>query len=70
MQETYYHLWIYTNILNTTWFVWIIVIAVLGANLFAPILLWFIFRGKRVFGQKGVVPKSLHSLWKKKTKAG
>lgn len=49
----FYHTWIYEYILNTNWFIWIIIIFVLGGNIVSPIILWFLLSGKRLpFSQK------------------
>ncbi|MGG1514104.1 hypothetical protein ABE504_01745 [Paenibacillus oryzisoli] len=44
----FYHSFIYLSVLNTEWFMWIIVSAVLGINFLAPVLVWYSLRGKQV----------------------
>lgn len=48
-----YHSWIYVHILNAEWFVWSVVLFTFAANILSPILIWFIFRGKKVIGEGG-----------------
>ncbi|MFS0862475.1 hypothetical protein [Fredinandcohnia sp. 179-A 10B2 NHS] len=43
-----YHSWLYIHVLNTTWFVWAVVIIVFGFNLIAPIIIWFVMNGRRI----------------------
>lgn len=42
-----YHSWLYEHVLNTEWFMWTMVFAVLGTNVAAPVLLWYYLNGKR-----------------------
>ncbi|WML53598.1 hypothetical protein RCG17_02650 [Neobacillus sp. PS3-12] len=44
----FYHNWLYEYILNTNWFIWIIIILVMGGNIVSPILLWFLMSGKKI----------------------
>lgn len=44
----FYHSWIYINILNAKWFIWTIVVIVLGFNILAPILVWIVINGKKM----------------------
>jgi len=41
----FYHTWIYQHILNAPWFVWTIVVIILGLNLLFPVLVWGIMSG-------------------------
>ncbi|MFZ3591735.1 hypothetical protein ACOI1C_21580 [Bacillus sp. DJP31] len=43
-----YHTWIYEYILNASWFVWTVVIVVLGFNILSPIFIWSIMSGRPV----------------------
>jgi hypothetical protein len=44
-----YHSWIYMGLLNTKWFVWIIVSLVFAVNILAPILMWLIMSGRKMW---------------------
>ncbi|MNF95266.1 hypothetical protein D3C84_780080 [compost metagenome] len=35
-----YHSWLYQKVINTEWFMWIIVYVSLGINILAPIIVW------------------------------
>ncbi|KPV41804.1 hypothetical protein [Alicyclobacillus ferrooxydans] len=50
-----YHTWFYQSVLNTSWFVKTIVVVTVTLNITSPIILWFIFRGRTVFGKGGIV---------------
>ncbi|RXT06942.1 hypothetical protein EIZ39_12305 [Ammoniphilus sp. CFH 90114] len=43
-----YHSWFYVNILNSKWFVWSMVYLILGFNVLAPIIVWFVMSGKKI----------------------
>lgn len=43
----FYHSFIYLSILNTEWFMWIIVGSVLGINFIAPVIVWYLLNGKK-----------------------
>ncbi|QOR68292.1 hypothetical protein IM538_09410 [Cytobacillus suaedae] len=43
-----YHTWVYEYILNASWFVWSIVIVVLGFNILSPIFIWSIMSGRPI----------------------
>lgn len=43
-----YHFWLYQHVLNTEWFMWVIVYSVLGTNVAAPVIVWYrLHRNKR-----------------------
>lgn len=44
----FYHWWIYTHILNATWFVWTIVVFVFLFNVIGPILIWLRINSKSI----------------------
>ncbi|MBP1962647.1 hypothetical protein [Paenibacillus aceris] len=43
----FYHSPIYLSILNTEWFMWIVVGSVLGINFLAPVIVWYHLKGKQ-----------------------
>jgi cytoskeletal protein RodZ len=49
MPMDFYHSWIYMHFLNTSWFVWSIVSLVFAFNIFAPILIWFVMSGRKMW---------------------
>lgn len=46
-----YHSWIYEKVLNTEWFMWIIVYATLGISVFSPLIAWYFTNGKKVIAK-------------------
>jgi hypothetical protein len=42
----FYHSWLYLNFIDTKWFLWILVGAIMGLNLIGPVLIWMIFNSK------------------------
>jgi hypothetical protein len=44
----FYHTWIYEYFLNTGWFIWTIVVLVMGGNILAPIILWFLMSRREI----------------------
>lgn len=42
----FYHSWIYVYIFNATWFLWMMVVIVLGGNILAPVIIWFLMSGR------------------------
>jgi hypothetical protein len=42
----FYHSWLYEQVINTTWFMWIVVYTVLGINLLSPLIVWYFINGK------------------------
>lgn len=43
-----YHSWLYQQVLNTKWFVWIVVIGIFAFNFLGPILVWFVMNSKSI----------------------
>jgi hypothetical protein len=43
-----YHSWIYVHVLNTTPFLWTVVISVFAFNFLGPILVWFVMNSKSI----------------------
>ncbi|MNR21431.1 hypothetical protein D3C85_1383340 [compost metagenome] len=43
----FYHSVIYQSVLNTEWFMWIVVYSVMGINIFAPVIVWYRLKGKQ-----------------------
>lgn len=46
-----YHSWIYEKVLNTEWFMWILVYVMLGINVLAPLIAWYFTNGKKVIAK-------------------
>jgi len=44
----FYHTWLYKNVINTEWFLWMIVIFVLTFNILSPIIMWCLMNGKSI----------------------
>lgn len=44
--------WFYIHILNSTWFLWTLVVLVLGGNVLAPILIWLIMSSTPLIKKK------------------
>ncbi|REE81023.1 hypothetical protein A8990_12069 [Paenibacillus taihuensis] len=44
----FYHSWIYQKVINTEWFMWIIVCVVLGINIISPLIVWYFITGKKM----------------------
>jgi hypothetical protein len=44
----FYHSWMYTQVLNTEWFMWTIVCLLLGINVLSPMIVWFAMRGRHL----------------------
>ncbi|AZN38355.1 hypothetical protein [Paenibacillus albus] len=44
----FYHSWIYQNVFNTEWFMWIVVCLILGINIIAPLIVWYFITGKKL----------------------
>jgi hypothetical protein len=42
----FYHSWLYLDVIDTKWFLWIIVGGILGLNLIGPVMVWMIFNSK------------------------
>lgn len=50
----FYHNWLYQYVLNTNWFIWVIIIFVMGGNIISPIILWSLMGGKKIpFSKRG-----------------
>jgi len=41
-----YDSWIYQYVLNTKWFMWTIVVTVLGSNILLPVWVWLLTSGR------------------------
>ena len=44
----FYHTWVYKNVINADWLLWIIVILVLGFNVLSPVILWGLMNGRSI----------------------
>jgi hypothetical protein len=44
----FYHSWLYRHLINTEWFMWVIVYVVLGINILLPLIVWYAMRGKEI----------------------
>jgi hypothetical protein len=42
----WYHMWIYTHLINTKWFLWTAVVFIFSLNILAPLLMWIITSSK------------------------
>jgi hypothetical protein len=42
----FYHTWLYEYVINTAWFLWIVVGVVFSANFIGPIFIWRITSSK------------------------
>ncbi|WP_308637864.1 hypothetical protein [Paenibacillus silvisoli] len=47
----FYHSWMYQKVINTEWFMWIIVYIVLGVNIMSPFIVWYFINGKKLIKQ-------------------
>ncbi|MBB3113570.1 hypothetical protein FHS18_005682 [Paenibacillus phyllosphaerae] len=45
----FYHWWIYTHIINTSWFMWGIAWTLLGLNFAMPVMIWYIMSSRSPF---------------------
>lgn len=46
-----YHSWIYERLLNTEWFMWILVSAVFVLNVLGPLIAWYFLGGKQAIAK-------------------
>lgn len=53
----FYATWLYRNVLNAEWMIWIFVVLIMVLNLLSPVFIWMIMNGKPIT-----------SMIKKKTK--
>ncbi|HEO8420634.1 Uncharacterised protein [Mycobacteroides abscessus subsp. abscessus] len=44
----FYHTWLYKNVINTEWLLWIIVVFVLAFNILSPIIIWGLMNGQSI----------------------
>jgi len=42
----FYHFWLYQYVINTIWFLWIIVGVVIVLNFSGPVIFWLVMTGK------------------------
>lgn len=42
----FYHFWLYQYVINTIWFLWIIVGVVIVLNFSGPVIIWLVMTGK------------------------
>lgn len=48
----FYNSWIYRHFLNKEWFIWGVVIVILGGNLLFPVLVRMLLGGKPIFRKR------------------
>ncbi|SFJ30495.1 hypothetical protein SAMN02799624_03973 [Paenibacillus sp. UNC496MF] len=44
----FYHSWLYRAIINTHWFMWIVIYVTLGTNVLAPVIVWYFINGRQL----------------------
>jgi len=51
-QMDFYHSWLYQYILNSRWFLWMLVGAILGLNILGPLIYWRATSSKKILNKK------------------